>query len=149
MSCSGKTYFANLLEHQYFCFDAIFPWHQIETLGLSTSAALENVSKKMSDRCIVDGWHLSDIEGKHFPEGTTRYVIYCSYKQIIDQYRVEVVQFMQHFHMYEKWYPVDFKGETRYFRNNSDFVETSKEEYLRVVDMSKIHPEEIEWRTLL
>ena len=43
-SCSGKTTFAKTLtDHEYYCFDALFQWHQIEGLGLSIEDNLKHI----------------------------------------------------------------------------------------------------------
>lgn len=141
MSCSGKTTFALQIEtHNYFSFDYLFDWYSTETLGLSTSKGLEGAAEIVSKRppFVLDGWHLSDKEGKYLPSGITVYVVYADYERIIDQYRVEVKHQEEHRHMFKKWYyevPYDLMPKVRYFCNNGEFVEQSQEnfqEFLKV-----------------
>lgn len=132
MSCSGKTTFAAQLQsHQYFCFDALFPWHEIETFGLSISEALSYVSKSCKQPFVLDGWHLADREGRHMPCGATVYVVYAPYQQIVDQYRVSVYDRMEYLPMFRKWYyDVDYVAlGARYFNNRGDFAETTGQEF--------------------
>lgn len=136
MSCSGKTTFAKgLCARQYHCFDALFQWHLIETLGLSIEANLKHIQKVCSeDRWVLDGWHLGDKEGEFLPVGSTVCVIYSSYQKIIDQYRVPVVEPLVH--MYRKWYGINYEAfaGTRYILNDGDFQETSFSHYQNIVD---------------
>ena len=140
MSCSGKTTFANAItSHRYFCFDAIFHWHEIETLGLSTSEGLKTVTETVEtsgERWIVDGWHLADANCRCVPCESSVYVIYAHYDQIINQYRVPVGSADEHLGMYRKWYsPANFAGlyGLRYFFNDgSSFIETDTDEFYRV-----------------
>lgn len=129
MSCVGKTTFAKLTEYEYYCFDALFPWHQIETFGMSITKALLHVAKScVANQFILDGWHTSDLECKLLPQ-TSVYVIYSSYNHIIDQYRTLVLDREEHFSMYTKWY--SYKNlKARYFLNQGDFIETSFQDYL-------------------
>lgn len=132
MSCSGKTTFATQLQnHQYFCFDALFPWHEIETFGLSISEALSHVSESCQPPFVLDGWHLADREGRHLSCGTSVYVVYAPYQQIVDQYRVPVYDRMEYLPMFRKWYyDVDYVAlGARYFCNRVDFVETTGQEF--------------------
>ena len=122
MSCSGKTTFAGLLEHEYYCFDALFPWHQIETFGMSITKSLDHVARCcVSERFVLDGWHTADLEGKHLPP-TSVYVIYSSYNHIVSQYRRQVLNHLEYFPMYRKWYSYN-NPEARYFFNQGDFIE--------------------------
>lgn len=140
MSCSGKTTFANMLmSHHYFCFDAMFQWHEIETLGLPISEGLKTVVEVVENsegKWVLDGWHLADAECRCIPYETSLYVIYADYDQIIEQYRVPVGDSKEHLSMYYKWYsPANFAGlyGTRYFFNNGyDFNETSVEEFASI-----------------
>lgn len=133
MSCSGKTTFAKrLTTHQYYCFDACFDWHSIETLGLSMSAALMHVRDQCtSDTYILDGWHISDALGRYMPEGASVYVVYADYDYIINQYRVPVMRHDVHRSMFKKWYyDVDYtKFNSRYFENTGDFIERTPQEF--------------------
>lgn len=132
MSCSGKTTFAKqVISHHHLCFDALFPWHVIETFGLSISEALQEVSKNCIPPFILDGWHLGDKEGKYFPESTKVYLVYAPYEQIVDRYRVPVFDRSDYTSMFRRWYyEVDYDSlSTRFFRNDGDFVETSTKEF--------------------
>lgn len=141
MSCSGKTTLANsLLSHQYFCFDAMFHWHDIETLGLSITENLRTINENIevaSGRWVLDGWHLADAKCQLVPTDATIYVVFARYPDIINQYRVVVSDPQEHLGMYRKWYsPGNFSGlsEVRYFYNNgSDFLETDETEFQDVV----------------
>lgn len=130
MSCSGKTTFAKqLVAHNYVCFDALFPWHIIETFGLSVSEGLNHVSKNCIAPFVLDGWLLADKECRLLPEGTRVYLVYAPYEQIVDQYRVKVFDRSDYTNMFHKWYhEVDYHG-ARYFLNCGDFVETSEEDF--------------------
>lgn len=101
----GKTTYAKtLIDHDYYCFDALFPWHDIETLCLSTEEALKYVkSCCIGEKFVLDGWHLADSEGKLFPTQSV-HVVYAPYSQIISQYRVSVERYDQHKIMFKKWY---------------------------------------------
>jgi hypothetical protein len=132
MSCSGKTHFAKqLLSHDYLCFDGLFNWHEIETLGLSCSASLKHIAEIMGshEKCVLDGWHLTDPRGELAPQDAVFYVIYAPYDQIINQYRVPVDYREQHRHMFIKWY-ADFSvflRKMRFFKNDgANFVELGR-----------------------
>lgn len=134
MSCSGKTTFARqLIGHHYYCFDAMFHWHIIETLGLSSEVNLRHIAQQcIQPKYVLDGWHLSDKVGQFLPEGASVYVVYAPYDQIIRQYRVEVDHFDQHIQMFDKWYKqINYAGlpNVRYFLNCGDFVETSAQDF--------------------
>lgn len=138
MSCVGKTTFAKeFFLHKYCCFDALFPWHEIETLGLSTEAALERVTNFANESTypfIIDGWHLSDPQGKQMPKDDVCVCcVYAPYDQIISQYRVPVEDHDQHRPMFRKWYHEinypEFQT-IKYIRNTGRyFKETSPEEF--------------------
>lgn len=132
-SCVGKTTFAKLLPNPYICFDALFPWHQIETLDLSLSQAMSHVEWFCTGNFVLDGWHLSDPTGLYFPKDVTVYVLYAGYEKIIGQYRVEVANPKQHRPMFDKWYRgVDYarmRCPVRYFENTGDFEERSMQDY--------------------
>ena len=130
MSCSGKTTFAKQLkDHKYYCFDALFHWHMIETFGLSIENNLKDISNTcQGDKYVLDGWHWSDQS--HLPESSRVNVIYSSYDIIIDQYRVPVDRKDQHLSMYKKWYQgIDYQAlGARYYRNDGkNFQETTYE----------------------
>jgi hypothetical protein len=138
MSCVGKTTFSQgLNDHQYYCFDAMFQWHLIETLGLSCEANLKHIKQQCSaSRFVLDGWHLSDTNGRNMPSGACAYVIYAPYNYIIKQYRVQVDDPNQHLPMFLKWYnEVDYEKlpGVRYFRNSGEFVETNKEDFFKLL----------------
>lgn len=128
MSCVGKTTFAKLMtDHTYFCFDAMFNWHLIETLGLSIEANLRHVSEVCDTAAnfVLDGWHLADKTGSLFPPGTTAYVVCDDYESIIKRYRVPVLDKLQHMPMYRKWYDLQLSCPVRYFKNDGkSIVET-------------------------
>ena len=128
MSCVGKTTFAKLMkDHTYFCFDAMFNWHLIETLGLSIETNLKHVAELCNSvpNFVLDGWHLADKTGSLFPPGTTAYVVYDDYESIIRRYRVPVPDKMQHMPMFNKWYDLSLSVPVRYFKNNKGIVETT------------------------
>lgn len=136
MSCVGKTTFAKqITNHHYYCFDALFQWHMVETLGLSTKANLRHVSKVCTgERYVLDGWHLSDPTAKLLPDASV-YVVYATYSQIIEQYRIPVRCQEEHWSMFKKWYhEIDYPSlKSRYFLNEgqSDFAETSEGDFLQ------------------
>ena len=129
MSCSGKTTFAQkLVDHHYYCFDAMYPWHTIETFGMSITSALTRVASQcISDKFVLDGWQTSDLEGRLLPESVV-YVVYTSYEEIIEQYRISLTLPMSCFHMFQRWYSYS-NHNARYFLNRDDFVETTYDEY--------------------
>ena len=134
-SCSGKTTFAKQLTgHHYHCFDALFDWHAFECLGTSVKSNLLYIGENCKEpRYVIDGWHLADKEGKYLPENSRVYVVYCSYEQILDQYRVEVKHRDEYLMMYKRWYlGVNYeKLNARYIKNaREQFVETSTQEFL-------------------
>lgn len=132
MSCVGKTTFAKLItSHEYFCFDAMFNWHLVETLGLSIETGLKHVSEICDPvpKFVLDGWHLADKTGSFLPLGTTVYVVYDDYDSIIRRYRVPVENKMQHMPMFCKWYDLDLSVPVRYFKNGTGFAETTAEEF--------------------
>lgn len=134
MSCAGKTTFANRLkEHTYYCFDALFQWHTIETLGLPISENLKYIQNYCcKDKFVLDGWHLSDSDGLYLPPESVVYVVWASYQKIINQYRVPVIDFNEHWHMYEKWYlKINYQNLpcVRFFENYDNFKEISQNEF--------------------
>lgn len=141
-SCVGKTTFAlQLLEHRYYCFDALFQWHLIETLGLSTEANFRHIQSVCdAPRFVLDGWHLADREGRFLPVGAAAYVVYAPYETIISQYRVPVASPTEHLPMFGKWYyeiNYDELPGTRYFSNEGEFVETTREDYVTFLARSR------------
>lgn len=133
-SCSGKTTFAKLLaQHHYYCFDNLFEWHQFECLGLSAEMNFRHICEIcQSPKYVLDGWHLADKEGKYLPKNSRVYVVYCSYEQIVDQYRIEVKQRDEYLMMYKRWYSdVDYeKLHARYVKNDKQqFIETDRQEF--------------------
>lgn len=138
MSCVGKTEMARRISkvgHQHICFDAFYPWHDVETLGLSTRTAVRYVVDQCSaERFVLDGWHLSALDRHALPEATVVYVLYAKYDRIIDQYRVVVPDRNQHRPMFKKWY-LDFDYSTllrvRYWENTGEFEERSREDFVR------------------
>lgn len=139
-SCSGKTTFARQLEHHYYCFDALFEWHTIETLGLSIAANLKHLSKTCTEsRYVLDGWNLADKEGKYLPEGTVVYVVYAPYEQIIEQYRIHVNDPDEFRPMFRKWYyEIEYpRLQSRYFANEGTFIERTEEEFISFLEQSQ------------
>jgi len=139
MSCSGKTKFAlEFDDHHYSCFDALFPWHLIETLGLSIDENLRFISDHffVEEKCVLDGWHLSDKDGDILPDCARVYVVYAPYEQIIDQYRVPVQDRDQHRPMFRKWYhEINYPSfKSRYFLNEGHFKETTEDEFLTFLE---------------
>ena len=129
MSCSGKTTFAKMMtDHHYFCFDALFDWHEIEGLGLSIETALKDVAEMCDPvpKFVLDGWNLADKQGLLFPKDTTAYVVYNTYESIINRYRVPVENPMQHFPMFMKWYDLDLKVPARHFINYNGITEVTR-----------------------
>jgi hypothetical protein len=128
MSCCGKTTFAKqFINHTYYCFDFLFKWELIETLGVSIKANFQHIQKTcQADKFVLDGWHLADKEGKYLPENSVVYVVYATYDQIISQYRVDVLDHDQHRIMYRQWYNIDYiRLKARYFLNDGkSFEET-------------------------
>jgi len=132
-SCVGKTTFANLLSsHTYYCFDGLFHWHLIETLGLSIEANFCAVREECTaDKYVLDGWHLADRVGKHLPRAARVYLIFAPYDQILKQYRIPVTRKDEYLSMFARWYTqVDYGSlNARYFLNSGDFVEVSESDY--------------------
>jgi len=137
MSCSGKTTFAQQLDsHDYYCFDALFKWHLIETLGLSIAANYKHIREVCkSEKYVLDGWHLSDKKGLELPEEASVYVVYSEYAKIIDQYRIPVCDPDEHLSMYIQWYQdIDYQAlNAKYIRNEGEFRETSYDEFLELI----------------
>lgn len=132
MSCSGKTTFAKQLDVPYICFDALFPWHQIETFGMSITSALGYVAKKCSDQFVLDGWHTADLKGNYLPSCTV-YVIYTEYNRVLRQYPRQALHHLEYFPMFKKWYSYA-SIESRYFYNQGDdFIETNLQDYCNFV----------------
>jgi len=140
MSCVGKTTFAQTLkDHEYYCFDALYPWHLIETLNLSISRSLKSVADHcVATKFVLDGWTLADTAGSLFPDNVTVYVVYRPYIEIISQYRKDVSNVNEYRPMFKKWYTVDFSkyAAVRYFRNSGIFEETDDSEFKRVIEAS-------------
>jgi hypothetical protein len=141
-SCVGKTTFATTLkDHKYYCFDALFQWHLIETLGLSIEANFKHIKEIcIGDRFVLDGWHLADRNGNYLPEGAAVYVIYAPYQKIIGQYRVPVSNEQEHWPMFIKWYyevPYEYLPGTRYFLNDGKFIETTRQQYYSFLEQNR------------
>jgi len=142
MSCVGKTTFAKqLIDHHYYCFDALFQWHTIETLGLSVCAELNYLREQCSaDRFVLDGWHLADKSGVFLPPDSCVYVLYADYDRIIAQYRVPVDYHDIHRPMFKKWYfDLDYSRfkKVRYFENTGSFIERTQQDYLLFLERSR------------
>lgn len=129
MSCVGKSTFASLCQHKTICFDRWFPWHEIETLGLSLSAGLNRVVSKCEGSFVLDGWHLFDLNLEQIPNNCSVYMLGSTYGHIISQYRVNVKDYNQHAIMYWKWYTNFKKPADRFFWNNGDFIEIESKEF--------------------
>lgn len=134
-SCAGKTTFAQTLKnHTYYCFDYLFQWHYIETFGLSISENFKYIQDHcVSEKFVLDGWHLSDKKGEYLPNGAAVYVIWAPYEKIISQYRVKVYHPDEHRSMYKKWYidvDYDLFDNVRYFSNLDRFEEISRDEFI-------------------
>ena len=135
MSCAGKTTFAKTLQdHHYYCFDYLFQWHLIETLGLSISENFKHIQKYcVQPKFVLDGWHLADKTGVYLPPNSSVYVVWAPYENIISQYRVKVTDPEEHRNMYKKWYfDIDYDAlpKVRYFSNFSYFEEITKEDFI-------------------
>lgn len=140
MSCSGKTTFAKQLDHHYHCFDALFQWHVIETLGLSIAANLKQLSKICTeDKYVLDGWNLADKECRYLPEGAVVYVVYAPYEQIIKQYRIHVSDPEEFRPMFHKWYyEIEYpRLHCRYFANGGTFTETTEKEFISFLEQNR------------
>lgn len=140
MSCSGKTAFAKTLDHTYYCFDALFPWHEIETFGLSIQMCLISISKNCVGRYVLDGWHLADKSGVFMPPDSTVYVVYRDYYDIIAQYRVPVEYPELHVPMFKQWYyDVDYTRfpRVRYVENTGSFVVRSQEDFTLFLERNR------------
>ena len=137
-SCVGKTTFAEALSsHRHYCFDSMFHWWTIESLGLPVDVNLQEVSKNCTaEKFVLDGWTLADESGDYLPLGAKVYVIYAPYEQIISQYRIPVGDPEEFRLMFNKWYGVNYKTlGARYFRNEGLFVETGEEEFYSLLKM--------------
>lgn len=136
-SCSGKTTLAKQIvethKHAYYCFDAYFHWHAIETLGLSISANLRYLNEIcVAKKFVLDGWHLADKHGEFLPVDTRIYVVYAPYQQILRQYRVPVRHQEEFLGMFRRWYyEINYPSlRTRYFLNTEEgFCETEESEF--------------------
>lgn len=133
-SCVGKTTFAKTMsQHTYYCFDYLFQWHLIETLGLSISSNLRHIKQIVNDeKFVIDGWHLADKEGQFLPDHSCVYVVWAPYEKIISQYRIPVADKAEHHQMYRKWYyEIDYDKfpSVRYFWNTGQFIEMTKAEF--------------------
>lgn len=127
-SCSGKTTFAKLLENHYYCFDALFPWHIIETFNLSIIKALEDINLQCKENCyVLDGWHTADLNCDLTPKDSNLYVVYTEYNNIVKNFPREI-NHKELIYMFKKWYSFD-KTNARYFYNNGDFFETTIDQY--------------------
>lgn len=138
-SCVGKTTFARQINRPYVGFDKLFPWHMIETLGLSFDAAMQQVKDKCESmpKFVLDGWHLGDQEGRYIPKDTTVYVLISPYEKIIEQYRVPVNFFEQHRHMFRQWYSIKYPSPTRYFTvSDGSFVEITNFDFVTLREQS-------------
>jgi len=136
-SCVGKTTFAKTLRsHHHYCFDSMFHWRMIESLGLPVDVNLQEVSKNcIADKFILDGWTLVDETGEYLPIGARVYVVYAPYEQIISQYRIPVGDPEEFRSMFHRWYGVNYKTlGARYFRNEGSFVETGEDEFYDCVN---------------
>lgn len=138
MSCSGKTTFAtNVKGHRYICFDEFFPWHDIETLGISAKQYLIKIRDMLSDKCILDGWHLSDKNFNLLSKEIKVYAVYSEYDFIVNNYRGKINGPLAYENMYDLWYTRDLKVD-KYIRNKGNcFIETSFDEYLEIINMTK------------
>lgn len=139
----GKTTYAQTLkDHVSYCFDALFPWNDIETFGLSTEEGLRHVREScIGPKFVLDGWHLSDSTGEFFPPDAEVHVVYAPYDQIISQYRVPVEEHDQHRPMFRKWYH-DIKypsfQSSNFIRNEGhSFIETSLEDFLTFLEQNQ------------
>lgn len=135
MSCAGKTFFSQKLkEHHYYCFDALFEWHIIETFNLNPNKNLEKIKHICKDeKYVLDGWCLSDKDGLYLPVDAKVYVIYSTYENIINQYRTPFEYRDQFLLMYKKWYSIDYnKINARYFFNQGVFTETNFSDYYSI-----------------
>jgi len=141
MSCVGKTTLAKLMtDHMYFCFDAMFNWHLVETLGMSIESNLKHVAILCDPvpNFVLDGWHLADKAGSLFPKDTTAYLLYDDYDSIIRRYRVPVLNQLQHMPMYQKWYDLELSKPIRYIRNDGEkFVETTENEFKLLLERNQ------------
>lgn len=134
MSCVGKTKMAeSLLSHKYYCFDALFPWHVLETIGGSIKRSLLDI-KPSETKFVLDGWHNSDLRCKLTPKESVPYLIYADYSFILSNYRVPISGPQAFFNMYQIWYKAEFAKNTRFIKNTGSFSETSKEEFIETIN---------------
>ena len=139
MSCVGKTTFANTMKsHTYYCFDALFQWHLIETFGLSATENFKYIQRTCdANKFVIDGWNLADKKGEFFPNDCTVYILWAPYEKIISQYRVPVLDQLEHKNMYKKWYheiDISFFPKVKFFLNDDTFQEISKKDYLTFLE---------------
>ncbi len=141
MSSVGKTTFAQLLvDRSYYCFDALFSWHDIEAFGLSMSSNFRYIREQcVDDRFVLDGWHLGDSACSEIPTGAAVYVLYMPYEDIIKQYRIDVPDPQMHKRMFEQWYTFEVASlpHVRYFLNAQQFIETDRDAYLTFLERSR------------
>lgn len=140
MSCVGKTTFAKIIGHPYICFDALFPWYEIELFEASTSASLKYVRDScVGEKFVLDGWHLSDIKCQYLPIESTVYCLYADYDFIIRQYRISVCEYEEFRMMFGRWYNkqcVNLQN-VRFWKNTGTFDETNKNDFLIWLDNSQ------------
>lgn len=135
MSCVGKTTMAKEIGRDgrhIHCFDALYPWSDIECLGLSAECALDYIGKHCREsRFVLDGWNLSDREGRFLPPACTLYILYAELETILRQYRVQVHETNNHREMFRKWYLDDHPPcPARYFFNTGQVIrESSRDDF--------------------
>lgn len=139
MSCVGKTTFAKTIEHPYICFDALFPWYDIELFGLSTSGSLKLVRDACKgNKFVLDGWHLSDPSGKYLPAGATVYCLFADYDFIVNQYRIPVCEYDEFRMMFHRWYNKSCEFlDVRYWKNTGTIDEVSKDDFFIWLDNNR------------
>jgi hypothetical protein len=118
MSQVGKTTYAKSLDLPYACFDYMFPWPLVESFpDLSIDEALKDVVARLPEHCVLDGWHLSDIQGNLLSEDCEIHVLFDHHQNIIDRYTVPVVALDNHSEMYKKWYgDINDSTRTKFYR---------------------------------
>lgn len=120
MSQVGKTTYAKSLNLTHYCFDYMFPWAELESFPeLSIDKALKNITNILNkqDGYVLDGWHLSDIDGNLLPEDCEIHVLYDHHQNIIDRYTAPVVALDNHREMYKKWYgDINDSIRTKFYR---------------------------------
>ena len=123
MSCVGKTHFAYRFKGDYKIhhFDAEYKYN-LNLPGVSKLRNCLNIIGECGDKFILDNWTTEDKVGALLYEKKPNaciYVIYDTYRNILDRYRVPIVGEDAHYTMYKKMYteiPFEKYKNTRFFK---------------------------------